>query len=40
MLFCFEVLKNIENEWNRKHNQKRDITISPVNLFYFYFDIL
>ena len=35
---------NIGKYWkwlkDRKHNQKSDITISTVNLFHFYFDIL
>ena len=35
---------NIEKYWkwtkDRKHNQKNDLTLSIVNLFHFYFDIL
>ena len=30
------MLKNIENNRKTKHNQKNDITLSAVNLFYFF----
>ena len=40
MLDIFNIKKYLKLTKGKKHNQKIDITLSTVNLFHFYFDML